>query len=155
MKFEKVGVKGTLGQVLDKVSTIEEELIKITKTAHFNRLRSLHQLGADHYVFKEACHKRFEHCVGTAELALRCVRAIQTKQPELNIDERDVYCVAIAALCHDLGHGPFSHLFDGLFLPNVLEEGEDWNHEIGSSMLFDDMLEKYPELSIKKGTSES
>ena len=41
-QLEKVGGKGTLGQVLDKGSTIEEELVKITKTAHFNRLRSLH-----------------------------------------------------------------------------------------------------------------
>ena len=68
------------------------------------------------YVFPTGTHKRFEHSIGTAYLALKVAKKLKKEQPELNIDQRDIQCVAIAGLCHDLGHGPYSHLFDGPFL---------------------------------------
>lgn len=47
------------------------------------------------------------------------MRNLQARQPELEISERDVVLVKLAALCHDLGHGPFSHVFDSEFIPRV------------------------------------
>ena len=72
------------------------------------------------YVFPTGTHKRFEHSIGTAYLALKVAKRLRKKQPELGIDERDLQCVAIAGLCHDLGHGPYSHLFDGPFLNKIM-----------------------------------
>ena len=57
---------------------------------------------------------------GVAHLAGLLVQRLQTYQPELGITERDVRCVQLAGLCHDLGHGPWSHVWDGLFIPSVL-----------------------------------
>ena len=49
----------------------------------------------------------------------------------------------IAGLCHDLGHGPFSHFFDGVYIPHVIP-GSDWKHEQASCDLFDWMIESNP-----------
>jgi HD superfamily phosphohydrolase len=103
----------------------------------FQRLRSIKQLGTSYYVWLGASHNRFEHCigrrliyfrvyarrnwlVGVAYLARSMATHLQERQPELNITDRDVECVEIAGLCHDLGHGPWSHVWDGLFMPQAM-----------------------------------
>lgn len=58
--------------------------------------------------------------IGVAFLARKMAKHLQTMHPELGISDRDVGCVEIAGLCHDLGHGPWSHVFDNLFIPNAL-----------------------------------
>jgi HD superfamily phosphohydrolase len=45
---------------------------------------------------------------------------LKDRQPELGITARDVECVQLAGLCHDLGHGPWSHVWDGMFIPRAL-----------------------------------
>uniref|UniRef100_A0A452GAS5 Deoxynucleoside triphosphate triphosphohydrolase SAMHD1 n=1 Tax=Capra hircus TaxID=9925 RepID=A0A452GAS5_CAPHI len=67
------------------------------------------------------------------------VRELSEKQPELQISERDILCVQIAGLCHDLGHGPFSHMFDGRFIPLARPEIK-WTHEQGSVMMFEHLI---------------
>uniref|UniRef100_A0A3Q3GDJ0 HD domain-containing protein n=1 Tax=Labrus bergylta TaxID=56723 RepID=A0A3Q3GDJ0_9LABR len=108
-------------------------LIKIIDTPQFQRLRFIKQLGGVYFVYPGASHNRFEHSIGVGYLAGKLAEALRSRQPELNITERDVLCVQIAGLCHDLGHGPFSHLYDGLFLPK---------HENGSCDMLDHLLKE-------------
>jgi HD superfamily phosphohydrolase len=60
-------------------------------------------------------------------LANRLVTSLKFRQPELDVSERDIKCITLAGLCHDLGHGPFSHAF------------EDWIHRQGKSFAHEDM----------------
>ncbi|XP_045912544.1 deoxynucleoside triphosphate triphosphohydrolase SAMHD1 [Micropterus dolomieu] len=111
-------------------------LIKIIDTPQFQRLRNLKQLGGAYFVFPGASHNRFEHCIGVGYLAGQLVQSLNERQPELLISRRDILCVQIAGLCHDLGHGPFSHMFDGMFIPKA-RPGISWKHETASLAMFD------------------
>ena len=51
------------------------------------------------------------------------METLRIKQGNLHIDDRDVLCVKMAGLCHDLGHGPFSHMFDISFIPKAIHGG--------------------------------
>ncbi|XP_074148702.1 deoxynucleoside triphosphate triphosphohydrolase SAMHD1-like [Sminthopsis crassicaudata] len=111
-------------------------LIRIIDTPQFQRLRYIKMMGGAYYVFPGASHNRFEHCLGVGYLAGCLVSALREKQPELQITKRDMLCVQIAGLCHDLGHGPFSHMFDRRFIPRA-RPGYHWEHEMGSVKMFD------------------
>jgi HD superfamily phosphohydrolase len=66
---------------------------------------------------------------------------LKKKQSGLLISEQDIYNVSIAGLCHDLGHGPFSHVFDNHFLRTV-NPTTDWTHEWASTNLLRYMVDK-------------
>uniref|UniRef100_A0A8C5QFF6 Deoxynucleoside triphosphate triphosphohydrolase SAMHD1 n=1 Tax=Leptobrachium leishanense TaxID=445787 RepID=A0A8C5QFF6_9ANUR len=116
-------------------------LVRIIDTPQFQRLRYIKQLGGCYYVFPGASHNRFEHSIGVGHLAGCLVQALHDRQPELEIDPtRDILCVQIAGLCHDLGHGPFSHMFDGRFMPLACPK-KDFKHESMSVKMFDHLIE--------------
>ncbi|KAJ2794665.1 hypothetical protein H4R21_005419 [Coemansia helicoidea] len=113
---------------------LSADMLQFIDTPQFQRLRHLKQLGTAYFVFPGASHNRFEHSVGTAYLANKVVEDLAQRQPELGISERDIRCVTLAGLCHDLGHGPFSHVFDNQFIP-CARPGASWSHEEGSEMM--------------------
>lgn len=116
-------------------------LVKIIDTPQFQRLRNIKQLGGGYYVYPGASHNRFEHSIGVAHLAGQLLLALKEKQPELEITDRDVLCVQISGLCHDLGHGPYSHLYDQMFIPKA-SPGHKWKHEDTSRAMFDHLVKQ-------------
>ncbi|KAI0755994.1 hypothetical protein BC629DRAFT_1584576 [Irpex lacteus] len=119
--------------------TLDHRICRIIDTPHFQRLRHIQQLGTSSYVWPAATHTRFAHCLGVAHLANRLICTLQKKQPELKITDEDVFCVTAAGLCHDLGHGPWSHVWDSMFIPKALP-GKKWRHEDASEMMFDSLI---------------
>jgi len=102
--------------------------LQFIDTPQFQRLRQLNQLGSLSYIFPSANHTRHEHSLGVGHLSGHLMEEFQKKQPELNITTRDVNIVAIAGYLHDIGHGPFSHVFDGVFMP-LINPTTTYSHE--------------------------
>ena len=129
---------GRLNEVRDPVHTfIDFDGLEraVIDSLPFQRLRHIHQLALSGQVYPGASHKRFEHSLGVMHLAGR-IFDIVTKEEKLTDDVRDLVprrgeaefsywrtVLRVAALCHDIGHLPFSHAAEDDLLP------EGWDHE--------------------------
>lgn len=102
--------------------------VKIIDTPEFQRLRNIKQLGSAYYIFPSASHNRFEHSIGVAHLARSLINEISRNQPELGITDEQRLNVELAGLCHDLGHGPFSHIYDDVYLRSRVSETHRFRH---------------------------
>ena len=83
----------------------------IIDTKEFQRLRSIQQLSTCEYVFPAATHNRFSHSLGAYYLAKQLTIALEEVQPN-TISKDDAELVHLAALLHDIGHPPYSHLLE-------------------------------------------
>jgi HD superfamily phosphohydrolase len=93
---------------------MESFAVEALRAAEIQRLRRVRQLGLVYLIFPGAEHSRFVHCLGSSYLAARFARSLETATREflpesLRADETVVRDLVLAALCHDLGHGPLSH----------------------------------------------
>ncbi|KAK4598108.1 hypothetical protein RGQ29_015555 [Quercus rubra] len=94
-------------------------------------------------VYPGAVHSRFEHSLGVYWLAGKAVDTIKTCQGlELGIERSDIKLVKLAGLLHDVGHGPFSHMFEKEFLPRVFN-GFTWSHEDMSVKMVDHIVDEH------------
>ncbi|KAJ8439531.1 hypothetical protein Cgig2_007048 [Carnegiea gigantea] len=99
--------------------------------------------GVAHMVYPGAVHSRFEHSLGVYHIAGEAVNEIKKYQgSELDISDFDIQTVKLAGLLHDVGHGPFSHMFESGFLPQVLH-GFKWSHEDMSVRLIDHIVDEH------------
>jgi HD superfamily phosphohydrolase len=109
-----VGVTGTELEIID--------------SAPFQRLRLLKQLSHAYLLYPSAMHVRFEHSLGAMYVADRMCTS-------LSVPDRERELARLVVLCHDLGHGPFSHLFEK---PLQTLNGDDFSHEVITSWILKD-----------------
>lgn len=86
----------------------------------FQRLRRIKQMGLSYYVYPGAVHTRFSHALGAMHLTWQTILALRLKGVEISDDE--AMAVLGAILLHDIGHGPFSHSLERVFVPVSHEE---------------------------------
>lgn len=97
--------------IFDKDNTIDMLAWRLIQTPEFQRLRRIKQLGLSELVFPGATHSRFAHSIGVYHNA-RKLMGIVKKSKGNGFDEHRANVILIAALLHDVGHGPFSHAFE-------------------------------------------
>ena len=86
---------------------LNEFEVKIMDMPQFQRLRRIKQLGLISLIYPGATHTRFEHCVGTMNLGSKLAE-------ELGLTSDEIELIRASGLLHDIGHGPFSHVSEGV-----------------------------------------
>jgi uncharacterized protein len=101
---------------------------KIIDSVVFQRLRRIKQLAGAHLVYPAAQHSRFEHSLGTMHVAGLAGEHLFSIGA---IEKESIQELRVASLLHDIGHGPFSHLFE-----EALKVTGNKNHEtIGAEII--------------------
>ena len=85
----------------------EPEVIKIIDHPWFQRLRNIKQMGMAQLVYPGAVHTRLHHSLGACHLMGKALDELKTK--DIITDKNECTAARLAALLHDIGHGPFSH----------------------------------------------
>jgi len=130
--------------------------LRIIDTPEFQRLKQIKQLGLCWNVFPAATHTRFEHSIGTYHLTGKMLEKIREQYPtkKYQITELDgsyeltsdiMEMIKIAGLCHDIGHGPFSHIFDDVILKNSTHPNK--SHEVRSCIIVEEICKRETTIS--------
>lgn len=126
-----------------RLSPLERNIINHSV---FQRLRRISQLSWTNMVYPSANHTRFEHSIGVMYVADRIYSTLWEKAKKLLNDYgiesktkgRYRIIVRLAALMHDIGHGPFSHTSEECFPKNV--NGMTYEHEDYSVSIIENIL---------------
>lgn len=84
---------------------------QIISTPEFQRLNEVKQTGNAYRVYLDATHTRAAHSIGVSFVAKKFFDAVMTNSKKWREYEHYADLIQIAGLMHDIGHGPFSHLF--------------------------------------------
>jgi uncharacterized protein len=116
--------------VFRKDDGLDQLAWRLLDTPEFQRLRRIKQLGAAEFVFPSATHSRFAHCIGVFHTARKLIEIIQ-REIGGDFDEERAEVAVLAALLHDLGHGPLSHAFESVQKARgQKKKHEKWSAEI-------------------------
>ncbi len=116
------------------ISVPKNILMDLIGTPEVQRLRRIRQLGVGHLVFPGAEHTRFGHALGAMALMQDALSNLADKGTPISPEES--VAAQAAALLHDIGHGPFSHVLEHTFV-------EDYRHENMSRELMVSLNERF------------
>lgn len=94
---------------LDTDAPTDRLLFQLLNAAEFQRLRRIRQLGMAHMAYPGADHSRYSHSLGVLQMARRILDRLVS---HAQITEEERCLCLVASLLHDLGHGPYSHVFE-------------------------------------------
>ena len=117
-------MKKTYLDIIDPIHDfvrVNNSELEIIDTPIFQRLRRIKQLSGAHLIYPGAQHTRFEHSLGVMHITSMACQSLLEKSI-IPLDE--IQNLRFAGLLHDIGHGPFSHLFE-----EVLQKNRKISHE--------------------------
>ena len=116
----------------DKEQNETDEIAwRLLNTPEFQRLRRIRHLGFSDLVYPGATHSRFAHAVGVYHTARLLIQVIRRRLKNQEFDEARARVALLAALLHDIGRGPLSHVFEQAALATGRRKRhEDWSAEI-------------------------
>ena len=133
-----------VGEITDPI----HKHIRFTEAEHdildsqmFQRLRRIRQLAGAHLIYPSAQHSRFEHSLGTMHIAGYAGETLLSKG--YLESEEEIQELRLAALLHDIGHGPFSHLFEEVLNEKSRKNHEDIGKEIILKSEISDIISRY------------
>ena len=100
-------------------------LIDLINCPEVQRLRRIHQLGVSNFTYPGADHTRFAHSLGVTHLMKLVLEKLERSNDAETVKNARQALLA-TALLHDVGHGPFSHLFE----PCLGINHEQWSIEV-------------------------
>ncbi len=109
---------------LDRNLPFDALLMALIDTPEFQRLRRIRQLGLAFVVFQGAEHSRFAHSLGVMHTMTLALDTLQ--RSGVPLDAQVCGLARLAALLHDIGHGPFSHVMEKV----LHQRHEDWTKRI-------------------------
>src|SRR5579884_2046196 len=114
---------------------LETIVIELLRTPELQRLRRIRQLGMAHQVFPGAEHSRLAHGLGASFVSVRFARQLAQDRSSpvaeiLRPGAEAVRDLAVAALCHDLGHGPLSHAWERVVVREPYDAAQ-WIDSLG------------------------
>ncbi|KAF6248047.1 MAG: HD domain-containing protein [Nitrosopumilus sp.] len=121
----------------DFIRVYDHEL-SIIDNPIFQRLRRIRQLSGAHLTYPAAQHTRFEHSLGVMHIASQAGNALNEKGI---LKSNDIEILRLSGLLHDIGHGPFSHLFEEIIQERKISH-EDFGKEIILKSEIGDILSK-------------
>ncbi|CAN7538192.1 HD domain-containing protein [Mesorhizobium sp. LjRoot246] len=119
--------------VFDENKRIDMLAWTLIDTLEFQRLRRIRQLGVSEFTFPGAVHTRFAHSIGVFHTARTLVEILEREMRRNGqaFEQPKAEVALAAALLHDLGHGPFSHTFEGVQESRwVKRRHEKWTADI-------------------------
>ena len=140
------------------ISNLEHQIIN---TRTFQRLKKIKQLGFAHYVFPGAEHSRFVHSIGVMHVMSRMVDGLREnncQHLENDFEDKRKQELRLAALLHDIGHYPLSHLGEDVFrlidyedsTPSIFEEPDEEEDDTNLFMKFNDKRKSSPAAKHEK-----
>ncbi len=98
----------------------EPQLIRVIDHPLFQRLRNIKQMGLAQLVYPGAVHTRLAHSLGACHLMGKALDELKAK--DISPDKDECIAARLAALLHDIGHGPFSHSLEHSLVGGVSHE---------------------------------
>ena len=115
----------------DFIRVYDHEL-KLIDNPIFQRLRRIRQLSGAHLTYPAAQHTRFEHSLGVMHISGQAGYALNEKGI---LKSDDIQILRLAGLLHDIGHGPFSHLFE-----EIVQKKKMSHEDFGKKIILDSKI---------------